>query len=834
MTTILTLLSIKSIYLIIFYNIIIIIQLMKYLPKVYSVKGCVTYVYGNNYSMRQSICDKLTTHFTSIPLSLPNELVKLTINHQELYALNSSQLLHLPNLIFLNLDSNKIKFIHSNTFNHLIKLETLSLRYNLLTISYESFHPNILYGLNRLQHINLLHNPIGNIPNNFFLPISKTIRSISLSDSRINNLQLNKYSFNGLYKLQLLDLSNNNLMYLPDTYEYAFNQMQLNELYLYGNPWKCDCNLRWLKQWFIKYHKKLIYTKSINEMILRNSIDIEANNWLINEQKLDYHNDMNTLLQPKCATPIELHGKPLFSPINNNNNTGIQAIRSIDFHCVPESHTPNQQIQLIWGSNSTLSCKFFADPSGIVIWYKDGTRIQNHWPRITTKQSQGRNFLAELTIENIQNSDAGIYVCYLDTGYGHVNTTFNAYVNGGTNIDELSYHNGVFYWISKLDTTLVLKYTGMIAACLIILLVIMGLLIYIFNGKEYCRPKLCVNKTILTNYDSKSDHSKTSLKSESETMNTNDYNIINDKNTINYSKSSYTLQRQSLKICTSLSSMNDNPTVMCTRSPTSDLDDHVYLHNASAAVIDQQQTVLPHKSHDATFDNYVTVRLLPTVTCSDLTVPCPIHNYAFIHPVSTDSVKLSAPTNTNVDSVDATTMQITPESQLISLSNIKNYNSMQHSKLTATVSSLKACNITDQNNVLKTFKVSHINSSNTDDINITSNNNNNNNNNDSLNSSTYTPCPLHGNIYATLQSKDRKTISSEIRKHIANVPSGLTGVNYDKHHTLPNKKFRPQLSIPSTTTSNVDDINHTTMTSSNSSNDIFTNSRTATVSLINE
>nr|AAW24658.1 SJCHGC08843 protein [Schistosoma japonicum] len=178
-------------------------------------------------------------------------------------------------------------------------------------------------------------------------------------------------------------------------------------------------------------------------------------------------------------------------------------------------------------------------------------------------------------------------------------------------------------------------------------------------------------------------------------------------------------------------------------------------------------------------------------------------------------------------------MQITSESQLISLSSIKNYNSMQRSNLTATVSNMKVCNIADQNNVLKTFTVSHTNSSNTNDINVTSNNNNSNNN-DSLNSSVYTPCPLHGNIYATLQSKDRKTISSEIRKHIASIPSGLTGVNYDKHHTLPNKKFRTQLSVPNTNTSNADETNPTTITSSNSSIDIFRNNSTVAASLINE
>ncbi|CAI2728197.1 unnamed protein product [Schistosoma spindalis] len=808
-----TLLSI-IIYIIIIYSIII--QFMKSLPKVYSVKGCVTFVYNDNYSMRQSICDKLYTNFHRIPINLPIEIVKLIINHQNIIQLNDTQFQHLPNLIYLNLDSNKIKIIHPNTFKQLIQLKILSLRYNLLTISYESFHPMIMYHLNKLQSINLLHNPLDNIPNHFFLPIGKTIQSIILSNS-LMKLKLYNESFYGLYQLKLLDLSNNYLENLPDSYEYIFNQMQLNELYLYGNPWKCDCHLRWLKQWYLKYNTKLIYYKSINDIILynNNNIDIETNYWLMNEQKFNNQLDMNTLLQPKCATPIKLHGKPLFNQINNNNNNDKQIIRSIDFHCSPESHTPNQDIQFIWGNNYTLNCKFFADPSGIVIWYKDGIRIQNHWPRITTKQSQGRNFLAELTIENIQNSDAGTYICYLDTGYGHVNTTFNVQVDGGTSIDESFYHNGVFYWISKLDTTLVLKYTGMIAVCLIILLVIMGLLIYLFNGKMYCRPKLCINKTIPT-YDNRSDQSKLGLGGESDTINTSNSSTLSDKNTISNSKSTYTLQGQNLNLCTPLGPKNDNIAMTCKRAPTSELDDHVYLHCTSSNVLDQHN-LLSHKSRDPTFDNYVTVRLLPTVTGSDLTVPCPIHNYAFIHQVSTDPTTVSTANNIdiNYDGVVTGSMQVIPESH-ISSSNIKKYNAMENSSLTTSVSNMKISSTSEENVALKTNKAISTDSGNIDNK-IVSNNDNN-----CLNSSVYTPCPLHGNIYATLQSKDKKNISAEIRKHIANVPPGLTGLNYEKHHTLPNKKFRPQLS---TSTTNV-------TSTSNSTNDILRTNTTHTINSV--
>ncbi|CAH8541880.1 unnamed protein product [Heterobilharzia americana] len=149
------------------------IHLMNHMPRAYSVKGCVTYVAGDDYSMRQSICDKLNTHFQTIPLSLPSEVIKLTVNHQDITHLNASQFIHLPNLTFLNLDSNKIKVIHPNTFTNLNKLQTLSLRYNFLSISYESFHPNVIHGLSVLQHINLLQNPIGNIPNHFFYLLVK-------------------------------------------------------------------------------------------------------------------------------------------------------------------------------------------------------------------------------------------------------------------------------------------------------------------------------------------------------------------------------------------------------------------------------------------------------------------------------------------------------------------------------------------------------------------------------------------------------------------------------------------------------------------------------------
>ncbi|CAH8500713.1 unnamed protein product [Schistosoma turkestanicum] len=773
--------------LIIFHSII---QFMKYLPKVYSVKGCVTFVYGDDYSMRQSICDKLNTHFQTIPMSLPSEVVKLTINHQDITSLNASQLIHLPNLTFLNLDSNKIKSIHPNTFNHLIRLQTLSLRYNLLTISFESFHPNVIHGLIMIQHINLLHNPIGNIPNHFFLPIGKTLRSIVLSEGSID-LQLNPESFYGLYKLQLLDLSNNQLESLPDTYERVFSQMQLEELYLHGNPWKCDCHLRWLKQWFLKYHTKLIYSKPINEAILRHSIDTEANNWLVDERNSEDHVEMNKLLQPKCASPIGLHGKPLFSQISNVGNT--QAVRSVDFHCSPESHTPDQQIQLVWGSNSTMSCKFFADPSGIVVWYKDGTRIQNHWPRTMTKQSQG---------------------------YGHVNTTFNVQVIGGTSMDESFYHNGVFYWISKLDTTLVLKYTGMIAACLIILLVIMGLLIYLFNGKMYCRPKLCINKTIPT-YDNRSDQSQQVLGDELETMNTSNFSMNNGKNTNDHSRSTYMIQGQNLNICTP-----KDGNLPVTTYKRSELNDHVYLHGTSDNVLDQHN-LLSLKSHDPTFDNYVTVRLLPTVTCSNFTVPCPIHNYAFIRPVSTDSTTVSAATNVSVnyDGVDAGSMQITPESHIISLSNLQKYDPIENANLTTSISNTKISNASEENDASKNHKVTNIDSNNIDNKTI------HNNDNHCLNTSVYTPCPLHGNIYATLQSKEKKNISAEIRKHIANVPSGLTGLTYEKHYTLPNKKFRTQLSTPTTITT----ITTTTVaitSSSSTSNHILRTNTTQTINSV--
>ncbi|VDQ17983.1 unnamed protein product [Trichobilharzia regenti] len=107
-----------------------------------------------------------------------------------------------------------------------------------------------------------------------------------------------------------------------------------------------------------------------------------------------------------------------------------------------------------------------------------------------------------------------------------------------------------------------------------------------------------------------------------------------------------------------------------------------------------------------------------------------------------------------------------------------------------------------------------------------------------MNSSLYhTPCPLHGNLYATLQTKDKKLTTSEIRKHIASVPPGLTGLNYEKHYTLPNRKLKTFSSSNTTSYSIFTTITTTNTTSTTppitSDNNNCDKSRTNTADIMN-
>ncbi|XP_048350820.1 matrix-remodeling-associated protein 5 [Sphaerodactylus townsendi] len=122
------------------------------------------------------------------------------ISYNKLQVLTGQTLQGLSSLMRLHVDHNRIEFIHPNAFNGLTSLRLLHLEGNLL----QQLHPNTFSTFIVLDYFRL-----------------STIKHLYLSENAIRTLPMGIFQ-----KMPLLE-----------------------NVYLHGNPWSCDCRLRWLLEW---------------------------------------------------------------------------------------------------------------------------------------------------------------------------------------------------------------------------------------------------------------------------------------------------------------------------------------------------------------------------------------------------------------------------------------------------------------------------------------------------------------------------------------------------------------------------------------------------------
>ncbi|XP_026563295.1 matrix-remodeling-associated protein 5 [Pseudonaja textilis] len=122
------------------------------------------------------------------------------ISYNKLQVITGQTLQGLFNLMRLHLDHNRIEFIHPNAFNGLISLKLLHLEGNLL----QQLHPNTFSTFLVLDYFRM-----------------STIKHLYLSENAIRTLP------KGIFERMSL----------------------LENIYLHGNPWSCDCRLKWFLEW---------------------------------------------------------------------------------------------------------------------------------------------------------------------------------------------------------------------------------------------------------------------------------------------------------------------------------------------------------------------------------------------------------------------------------------------------------------------------------------------------------------------------------------------------------------------------------------------------------
>ncbi|KAM6446312.1 matrix-remodeling-associated protein 5 [Liasis olivaceus] len=122
------------------------------------------------------------------------------ISYNKLQVITGQTLQGLFNLMRLHLDHNRIEFIHPNAFNGLISLRLLHLEGNLL----QQLHPSTFSTFLILDYFRM-----------------STIKHLYLSENAIRTLP------RGIFERMSL----------------------LENIYLHGNPWSCDCRMKWFLEW---------------------------------------------------------------------------------------------------------------------------------------------------------------------------------------------------------------------------------------------------------------------------------------------------------------------------------------------------------------------------------------------------------------------------------------------------------------------------------------------------------------------------------------------------------------------------------------------------------
>ncbi|XP_022609208.1 trophoblast glycoprotein [Seriola dumerili] len=199
----------------------------------------ILFVTGNNIS-RISV--------DSFPTGL-KLLTDLYLSGNEMESVGAMVFDNMPNLVRLDLSNNKIETFSERAIPDDNKLQVLNLSRSFHSHSSMDVILSVLQhgNLSMLKVLDLSNNDLVILPDDIFTSLFNLI-NLSLQNSSIISIQ------NGTLKvppLRDLDLRDNSLRYMPTTTLAEFSLKPSLHIWLAGNPWRCDCfveeMLLWLK-----------------------------------------------------------------------------------------------------------------------------------------------------------------------------------------------------------------------------------------------------------------------------------------------------------------------------------------------------------------------------------------------------------------------------------------------------------------------------------------------------------------------------------------------------------------------------------------------------------
>ncbi|XP_034411914.1 matrix-remodeling-associated protein 5 [Cyclopterus lumpus] len=184
----------------------------------------------------------------TIPAAVSRHVERMNLGFNSINKITDKSLAGLRKLELLMVHGNDIHSLPHGAFKDLTSLQMLKMSYNKL----KEINRHTLHGLWALARLHLDHNQLEFIHPDAFQGLT-ALRLLQLEGNRLQQLHpatFATFTLMGHFHvstLRHLYLSDNRLTSLPS--RLLATMPQLENLYLHGNSWICDCNMRWLYDW---------------------------------------------------------------------------------------------------------------------------------------------------------------------------------------------------------------------------------------------------------------------------------------------------------------------------------------------------------------------------------------------------------------------------------------------------------------------------------------------------------------------------------------------------------------------------------------------------------